>query len=70
MSKGIKRLSANPINLTEDMSVSKKYYCIIEVRVPSGPEGWQILVNDKMKQTLEKLKATVEELGGKVCIRY
>jgi hypothetical protein len=50
--------------------MSKKYYCIIEVNVPSGPEGWQIVVNDKMRHTLEKLKVAVEELGGKVWVRY
>jgi len=51
-------------------SMSKKYYCIIEVRVPCGPEGWQIIVNNKMRHTIEKLKTVVEELGGKVCVRY
>ena len=50
--------------------MSKKYYCVIEVKVPLGPQGWQIVVNDKMRHTLEKLKATVEELGGKVWVRY
>ena len=50
--------------------MSKKYYCVIEVRVPCGPEGWQITVNDRMRQTLEKLKVAVEELGGRVWIRY
>ncbi|MBX5327553.1 MAG: hypothetical protein ACQXXH_02805 [Candidatus Bathyarchaeia archaeon] len=42
----------------------------IEVKVPSGCEGWQNVVNDKMSQALEKLKVVVEELGGKVYIRY
>jgi len=28
------------------------------------------LVNDRMKNVLEGLRATVEELGGKVHIRY
>jgi hypothetical protein len=50
--------------------MSKKYYCVIEVRVPCGPEGWQIVVNDKMRNTLERLKVAVEELGGRVWIRY
>jgi hypothetical protein len=48
----------------------KKNYCVIEVAVPCGPEGWQIVVNDKMRHTLEKLKVSVEELGGKVFVRY
>jgi hypothetical protein len=50
--------------------MSKTYYCVIEVRVPLGPESWQLQVNDRMRQTLEKLKAAVEELGGKVWVRY
>jgi hypothetical protein len=48
----------------------KKYYCTIEVKVPCGPEGWRIAVNDKMRYTLEKLKLSVEELGGRVYVRY
>ncbi|MBX5321075.1 MAG: hypothetical protein QHH12_03885 [Candidatus Bathyarchaeota archaeon] len=50
--------------------LGEQYYCIIEVKVPSGPRGWRILVNDRMKQVLEKFKISVEELGGKVYIRY
>jgi hypothetical protein len=50
--------------------MSKKYYCVIEVNVPGGPEGWQMAVNDKMRHTLEKLKVAVEELGGRVFVRY
>jgi hypothetical protein len=49
---------------------NRKYYCVIEVKVPCGPEGWQIAVNDKMRHTLEKLKVSVEELGGRVFVRY
>lgn len=50
--------------------MSKKYYYVIEVKVPNGPEGWQKLVNNRMRQAIEKLTATVEELGGKACVRY
>jgi hypothetical protein len=50
--------------------MSKRHYYTIEVRVPDGPEGWQKLVNSEMRQAIEKLKAVVEELGGKVCVRY
>ena len=50
--------------------MSKKYYCVIEVKVPLGPEGWQMVVNDKMRYTLEKLKVAVEELEGRVWVRY
>ena len=52
------------------IQLGEQYYCVIEVKVPSGPRGWQILVNDRMKNVLEGLRATVEELGGKVHIRY
>ena len=52
------------------IQLGEQYYCVIEVKVPSGPRGWQILVNDRMKDVLEELRATVEELGGKVQIRY
>jgi len=50
--------------------MSKKYYCLIEVDIPSGAEGWKIVVNNKMRETIEKLKAVVEELGGRACVRY
>jgi len=49
-------------------SIKNNYF--IEVKVPSGCEGWQDVVNDKMSQALERLKLVVEELGGKVYIRY
>gem|GEM_PF-3103863 len=32
---------------------------------PSGPRGWRETVNGKMKQVLERLKASIEELGVK-----
>jgi hypothetical protein len=50
--------------------MSERHYYTIEVTAPDGPEGWQILVNSEMRQAIEKLKAVVEELGGKVCVRY
>jgi hypothetical protein len=50
--------------------MSKKCNCIIEVDVPSGPEGWQEVVNRTMKQELDKLRVAVEELGGQVRVRY
>jgi hypothetical protein len=50
--------------------MSKKHRFFIEVNVPNGPEGWKKLVNNEMRQAIEKLKSSVEELGGKVCIRY
>lgn len=50
--------------------MSKKHNCVIEVNVPSGPEGWQEVVNKIMKQELDKLKTAVEQLGGEVHVRY
>jgi hypothetical protein len=51
--------------------VSKvKNNCLIEVEVPSGSEGWQKVVNHEMRQALDKLKSSIEALGGKVYIRY
>lgn len=50
--------------------MSKKNHCVIEVRLPNGSEGWQELADNKMRQTLENLKARVKELGGRVCVRY
>jgi len=50
--------------------MSKKCRCIIEVEVPNGSKGWQKVANDRMRQAIETLKVAVEELGGKVCVRY
>jgi hypothetical protein len=50
--------------------MGNKNHCLIEVKIPNGSEGWQELVNDKMRQSIEDLKVIVEELGGKVCVRY
>jgi len=49
--------------------MNKNYSYTIEVRVPNGSKGWQKLVNDKMRQAIEKLTSTVEELGGNACVR-
>ncbi|MCS7125113.1 MAG: hypothetical protein NZ932_06870 [Candidatus Bathyarchaeota archaeon] len=50
--------------------MGEQYYFIIEIRIPSGPKGWQDIVNSRMKNILERLKSSIEELGGKVYIRY
>jgi hypothetical protein len=50
--------------------LKKNNNCVIEVNVPSGPEGWQELVNKRMKQELDKLKTAIGELGGQVRVRY
>lgn len=48
----------------------EKYECLIEVKIVYGSERWQGLVSSKMIQAIASLKAAVEELGGKVHIRY
>lgn len=50
--------------------MSRKFSYVIEVKVPNGAEGWQNVVNNRMRQALDKLKATVEELGGTAYVRY
>jgi hypothetical protein len=50
--------------------MSKKYCYVIEVEVPNGSKGWQSVVNSRMKHAIEKLRHAVEELGGKVYVRY
>lgn len=50
--------------------MSKKYHYLIEVRVPNGAEGWQQVVKNRMRNAIDKFRATVEELGGKVYVRY
>jgi hypothetical protein len=50
--------------------MNKKYHYLIEVEVPNGCEGWQKVVNSNMRQAIEKLRDSVKELGGKVCVRY
>jgi hypothetical protein len=44
--------------------------CVIEVNVPSGPEGWQDVVNKVMREELDKLRVAVKELGGQMRVRY
>ncbi|MEM4704615.1 MAG: hypothetical protein QXJ02_06070 [Candidatus Bathyarchaeia archaeon] len=48
----------------------KRNSCTIEVDVPSGSEGWQEFVSRRMKEELDKFRSVVEELGGRVCVRY
>jgi len=48
----------------------KKYECLIEVKINYGSERWEEFVSSKMIETIAKLRATVEELGGKVNIRH
>jgi len=48
----------------------EKYECLIEVKIVLASERWQELVNSKMIQVIAKLRAAVEEMGGKVRVRY
>ncbi|MDH7477781.1 MAG: hypothetical protein QHH17_05300 [Candidatus Bathyarchaeota archaeon] len=40
------------------------------MEVPNGSKGWQEVATVKMRQAIEKLKLAMEELGGKVYVRY
>jgi hypothetical protein len=64
------QIFSKEVKALEYSRMSKKNLCVIEVNVPSGPEGWQEVVNSRMKQELDKLKIAVEELGGQVRVRY
>lgn len=48
----------------------KKYECLIEVKIVYSSHRWQGEVSSKMMQIIAKLKAAVEELGGKVQVRH
>ena len=50
--------------------MSRRYHYVIEVKVPDGAKGWQQVVNNNMSQALDKLRVAVEEMGGKVQVRY
>ena len=50
--------------------MNKKYRCVIEVEVPNGCKGWQEVAVDRMSRAIEELKTALEELGGKVYVRY
>lgn len=50
------------------MTENKKYHYLIEVEVPNGCKGWQKEVNNRMKGAIEKLRASVEELGGRAFV--
>jgi hypothetical protein len=49
--------------------MQEKYECLIEVKIVYASERWQELVSGKMRQAIEKLRAAVEEMGGKICVR-
>jgi len=48
----------------------EKYECLIEVKIVYASERWQGVVSSKMMQAIAKLRAAVEELGGRVHVRY
>ena len=50
--------------------VRQKYECLIEVKIGYASERWQELVSSKMMQAIAKLRAAVEEMGGKVHVSY
>ena len=48
----------------------EKNECLIEVKIIYASERWQELVSSKMLESIAKLRAAVEEMGGKVRVRY
>lgn len=50
--------------------MTEKYECLIEVKIVYPSERWQELVSSKMVKSIAKLRAAVEELGGKMRVRY
>jgi len=48
----------------------KKHECLIEVKIVYSSYRWQGEVSSKMMQTIAKLRAAAEELGGKIRVRY
>jgi hypothetical protein len=48
----------------------KKYECLIEVEIVYSSHRWQGEITSKMMQSIAKLRAAVEELGGKIYVRY
>jgi hypothetical protein len=56
--------------LLEVTKTSKKFQYTIEVKVPDGAQGWRNTVDNKMKEAIDSFKASIEELGGRILIRY
>jgi hypothetical protein len=50
--------------------MQEKYECHIEVRIVYASKHWQELVSSEMMQAIAKLRTAVEELGGRVHVRY
>jgi len=50
--------------------MSKKYSCTIEVKVPNSTGHWREHVNIELRQAINDLKAAVEGLGVKICVRH
>ena len=50
--------------------MQEKYECLIEVKIVYASERWQELVSSKMMESIAKLRAAVEELGGKMRVRH
>ena len=50
--------------------MAEKYECLIEVRISYPSKRLQELVTSKMVKSIAKLRAVVEEMGGKVRVRY
>jgi len=50
--------------------MAETYECLIEVKILYPTPRWQNVVNGKMVESITKLRTAVEELGGKIRVRY
>ena len=50
--------------------MTEKYECLIEVRILYPSKRLQELVISKMVESIAKLRAVVEEMGGNIRVRY
>ena len=50
--------------------MTEKYECLIEVEIVYPSRRWQEMVSSKMVKSIAKLRTVVEEMGGKVRVRY
>jgi len=50
--------------------MAETYECLIEVKILYPTPRWQKVVSGKMVELIAKLRTTVEELGGKIRVRY
>ena len=50
--------------------MAETYECYIEVKILYPTPRWRKVVSGKMVESITKLRTAVEELGGKIRVRY